>query len=136
MTDDVVLNKVDTIKNCLKRIDEIYSKDHSALRNNQDKQDAIILNLERACQGAIDIAMRVVKLKKLGLPKESRDAFDFLEKAQIIPNELLVKMHGLVGFRNTAVHNYKKLDLDIVEFIIQHRLSDLTQLCQILLALK
>ncbi len=42
-------------------------------------------------------------------------------------------MHGLVGFRNTAIHNYKKLDLLIVEKIISSHLDDFLDLSKTLL---
>ena len=133
MADDVILNKADTIEKCILRIEEIYSGDPRNLRSDQNKQDAILLNLERACQAGIDMAMRTVRLKRLGLPKESRDAFDLLQNAGIIDDPLRDKMHGLVGFRNTAIHNYKKLDLNIVEAIITQRLSDFRELSKLLI---
>jgi len=135
MADDVLLNKADTIEKYLLRIEEIYSGNPANLRSDQNKQDAIILNLERACQASIDMAMRVVKLKRLGLPKESRDAFDLLKTAGLIDDQLCSKMHGLVGFRNTAIHNYKKLDLNIVEAIINQRVGDFRKLSQTLICL-
>lgn len=133
MADDVLLNKAQTIEDCIKRIHDEYAGNPDNLRKNQTKQDAIILNLERACQAAIDIGMRVVKLQRLGLPKESRDVFDLLLAKGIISAALCRKMHGLVGFRNTAVHNYKKLDLDIVEAVILKHLGDLQAFAQIAL---
>ena len=135
MADDVLLNKADTIEKCISRVLEIYEGTPANLRNDQNKQDAILLNIERACQAAIDMAMRVVRLKRLGLPKESRDAFDLLKQAGILNDQLCSKMHGLVGFRNTAIHNYKKLDLNIVEAIINHRLTDFQELSKILVLL-
>ena len=135
MADDVLLNKADTIEKCISRILEIYEGTPANLRNDQNKQDAILLNIERACQAAIDMAMRVVRLKRLGLPKESRDAFDLLKQAGILNDQLCSKMHGLVGFRNTAIHNYKKLDLNIVESIINQRLTDFQELSKILVLL-
>jgi uncharacterized protein YutE (UPF0331/DUF86 family) len=135
MADDVLLNKADTIEKCISRVLEIYEGTPANLRNDQNKQDAILLNIERACQAAIDMAMRVVRLKRLGLPKESRDAFDLLKQAGILNDQLCSKMHGLVGFRNTAIHNYKKLDLNIVESIINHRLTDFQELSKILVLL-
>jgi uncharacterized protein YutE (UPF0331/DUF86 family) len=39
------------------------------------------------------------------------------------------------GFRNTAIHNYKMLDLAIVEAVLQKHLTDFSRLCQILLAI-
>ena len=135
MADDVLLNKADTIEKCISRVLEIYEGTPANLRNDQNKQDAILLNIKRACQAAIDMAMRVVRLKRLGLPKESRDAFDLLKQAGILNDQLCSKMHGLVGFRNTAIHNYKKLDLNIVEAIINHRLTDFQELSKILVLL-
>jgi uncharacterized protein YutE (UPF0331/DUF86 family) len=133
MGDDVLLNKADTIEKCLLRIRDVYQDNPQNLLSDQTKQDAIILNLERACQASIDMAMRVVRVKKLGLPKESRDAFDLLAKSKIIDDDLLQKMHGLVGFRNTAIHNYKTLDLKIVQAIIEKHLVDFLSLSKILL---
>ena len=133
MTDDVLLNKADTIEKCLKRIHEEFADKTENLTGNQTKQDAIILNLERACQAAIDMAMRRVRIGNLGLPKESREAFDLLERAGILNGDLCSRMHGLVGFRNTAIHNYKALDLKIVESILRKRLIDFRELSKTLL---
>jgi uncharacterized protein YutE (UPF0331/DUF86 family) len=124
MADDVILNKADIIERCLQRIAQEYAGNPDNLRKHLTKQDSILLNLERACQAAIDMAMRAVKLRKLGLPKESREAFDLLLQAGLIDAGLCRRMHGLVGFRDTAVHNYKKLDLDIVEAILLKHLGD------------
>ncbi len=135
MADDVILNKAETIEKCLARIAEEYGGQSQNLHLNQTKQDAILFNLERACQDAIGMAMRAVRMKRLGLPKESREAFDLLASANIIDSGLCKRMHGLVGFRNTAIHNYKKLDLRIVEAVITGRLDDFTELSKKLLTL-
>ncbi|MCX6131159.1 MAG: DUF86 domain-containing protein, partial [Proteobacteria bacterium] len=45
-------------------------------------------------------------------------------------------MQGLVGFRNTAVHNYKKLDLDIVEAVINRHLDDFKAFVSVCLKIK
>lgn len=136
MGDDIILNKAQTIEDCIRRVHEEYAGNPDNLKKNQTKQDAILLNLERACQAAIDIGMRIVRLKKLGIPKESREVFDVLLAKGIISDVLCRKMHGLVSFRNTAIHNYKKLDLAIVEAVITKHLGDLQELSHIALQLK
>ena len=135
MADDVLLNKADIIENCLRRIDEVYMNTTGNLKDDQTKQDSILLNLERACQAAIDMGMRVVKMRSLGLPKESRDAFRLMADSGLIDFDLNRSLQGLVGFRNTAVHNYKKLDLDIVESVIQNHLVDFEKFISICLKL-
>lgn len=130
MTDKVILNKIDTLELCKKRINEVYEGNTDNLRKDQTKQDSILLNLERACQASIDLALRYIKIKHLGLPKESRDAFIILNDHGVIDDTLLKSMVGLVGFRNTAVHNYKKLDLDIVEAVITKHIDDFNSLAK------
>ncbi|WP_275899593.1 HepT-like ribonuclease domain-containing protein [Bacillus piscicola] len=42
----------------------------------------------------------------LGVPKASRDAFRFLQEAEIIKENLATSLINMVGFRNIAVHDY------------------------------
>ena len=60
MADDVVLNKAANIERCLQRTLEEYAGDKQNLVANQTKQDAIVLNLQRACETSIDLAMYVI----------------------------------------------------------------------------
>lgn len=124
MADDVVLNKAAGIERCLLRIVEEYGGDRHNLFANQTKQDAIILNLQRACETSIDLAMYVISRRRLGLPQESRDAFALLQTAGILPNDLATRMQRMVAFRNVAVHEYARLNLDIVHTIITKHLDD------------
>jgi len=124
MADDVILNKAASIERCLQRVLEEYAGDNQNLMANQTKQDAIILNLQRACETAIDLAMYVVNQRRLGAPQESRDAFVLLQTAGILPADLATRMQRMVGFRNIAVHEYTRLNLEVVQAIITKQLED------------
>lgn len=124
MADDVILNKAASIERCLQRVLEEYAGDNQNLVANQTKQDAIILNLQRACETAIDLAMYVVNQRRLGAPQESRDAFTLLQTAGILPADLATRMQRMVGFRNIAVHEYTRLNLEVVQAIITKQLND------------
>lgn len=125
---DIVLAKGAIIERCLRRVAEEYAGDPQRL-TNQTHQDAIVLNLERACQAAIDLAMHVVARDHLGVPQTSAEAFDLLERAGLIGAELGRKMKGMVGFRNVAIHAYKSLDLAVLRAVIESGGSDLAALC-------
>jgi uncharacterized protein YutE (UPF0331/DUF86 family) len=120
--DEVVLNKCESIKRCIKRIEEDYDDE---FENNYTKQDAVILNIQRAIQQAIDLGAYIVKKYKLGLPKSSREIFEILEKEKIIDKSLSENLQKMVGFRNLAIHEYTNLNLEIVEYIIEERIFDL-----------
>lgn len=125
MADDILINKASVIERCLQRIREEFGGDEKNLKNDFTKQDSIVLNLERACEACIDIAMHIVRIRKLGVPQESREAFDMLEKDGLIPKSLSRKLKAMVGFRNIAVHDYQGLNLDVVQSIIKKDLKDL-----------
>lgn len=124
MPDDVLLNKVATIERCLSRIEQEYRGREDELVTNQTRQDAIILNLQRACEAAIDLAMHWVRAHRLGLPQRSRDAFQLIQEAGMLDAECTQSMQAMVGFRNVAVHDYQELSLDIVRAIIENHLGD------------
>lgn len=133
MTSDVLLNKVAVIERCLARVEAEYRGHEEELATNFTRQDSIILNLQRACEAAIDGAMHLVRVKKLGVPQESRDAFGMLCEAGIIDGSLRDRLQAMVGFRNVAVHDYRKLNLAVVRSILETRLEDFRAFAKILL---
>ncbi|OMP66232.1 type VII toxin-antitoxin system HepT family RNase toxin [Domibacillus epiphyticus] len=126
MKNDVILNKVSVIERCLKRIQEVYENDPVNLENFT-KQDSIVLNIQRACEAAIDLAMHIVAVERLGLPQTSREAFDMLHSKSIIDEETAGRLKAMVGFRNIAVHDYQTINLDILKQIVDKHLGDFTQ---------
>ncbi len=122
--DNVILNKSATMERCIKRIEEEYRGYEDDFAKNHTKQDSIILNLERLCQAAIDLAAYLVKINNLGVPQESRELFQLLEKHGTISVKLSKNLQAMVGFRNLAVHDYQALNLDIVRAIIEKNLTD------------
>lgn len=124
MADDVLLNKAATIEHCLRRIREEYLGHEAELESNYSRQDAIVLNLLRACEAAIDMAMHAVRRRGLGLPQDSRDAFSLLGRAGLLSSDAVAHMQAMVGFRNVAVHDYQSMSLPILRAILSDHLAD------------
>ena len=124
-TDDVVLNKAATIERCVQRVRQVYADNPANLSDDLTRQDSIILNLQRACEAAIDLAMHLVRKHRLGIPQESRDAFDLLANAAALDAALAASLKRMVGFRNVAVHDYTRLSIPIVRAIIELHLDEL-----------
>lgn len=132
MRSDVILNKIATIERCIKRIHEEYDDNPENLKN-YTKQDSIILNIQRACEACIDLAMHIVAEKSYGIPQNSRDAFDLLQTNRFINSDLCAKLKAMVGFRNIAVHDYQNINLKIVKKIIELHLNDMTEFAKLVL---
>ncbi|RAK08171.1 uncharacterized protein YutE (UPF0331/DUF86 family) [Halanaerobium saccharolyticum] len=130
--DDILINKNETVKRCLERINEEYQGNPENLKNFT-KQDSIILNIQRLSEAAIDIAMHVVAELDLGVPQNSRDAFQFLAENNLIEDKMAEKLKAMVGFRNIAVYEYQKLNLKIVEAIIENEIEEVKNFSQLII---
>ena len=128
----VILNKFETIEKCINRINEEYQNNPENL-DDYRKMDMIVLNLQRACEAVLDLAVYIVSTRKLGLPQTKREAFILLEENNIIDSKMSKNMQGMVGFRNIAVHDYKEIDEEILKDVIENHLNDLLDFVRILL---
>lgn len=131
--DDVILSKKESLERCIRQVG-IYNAIPSDLPLERDflRQDAIALNLQRAAELCLDMANHVVRRRKLGLPKDSRETFTLLETAGIIPAVLGAKLRGMVGFRNILVHEYQDMRMEIFRNVVEHGLDDLVEFSSIL----
>ena len=122
MPDDVIFGKAEMVARCVRRAREELAAS-SDFATDFTRQDAAILNIERACDGTIDIADRIIRLRSMGPAKSSRDSFEKLRDAGVLGADLAERLDHMVGFRNIAVHRYQDLDLAIVRAVIDAALT-------------
>ena len=131
---DVLLNKLATIRRCLSRIQEEFA-DEAEFRSNFTKQDSVILNLQRACEACIDICNHIIRQRELGIPQSARNSFELLFQAKLISKDCSDRLQKMVGLRNIAVHDYQALNLDIVIAVVNNHLQDFEEFSRQIAAL-
>ncbi len=124
MADDVLLNKAATIERCVARARQEYAAAGEHFATDFTRQDAAVLNVQRACEAALDIGHHIVRRERLGLPQSARDVFDMLSAAGWVELALADAMKRMVGFRNIAVHDYQELLLPITVSVITEHLDE------------
>lgn len=124
MVDDVLINKAASIERCVKRAREEYERDPASFAQDFTRQDAAILNIQRACEAALDMGQYLIRREKLGIPQSARDVFSLLSQAGWIETSLADALKRMVGFRNIAVHDYQAMQMPIVISIIEHHLDE------------
>lgn len=124
MADDVLLNKAATIERCVARADEEYHKDPATFAADFTRQDAAILNIQRACEACLDMGHAIIRRERLGIPQSARDVFALLARAGWIDASLAEALQRMVGYRNIAVHDYQTLQLPITIAVIERHLGD------------
>jgi uncharacterized protein YutE (UPF0331/DUF86 family) len=122
--DDVLVNKAATIERCVARAREEYNTDPASFASNFTRQDAAVLNVQRACEAALDMGQHLVRRERLGVPQSARDVFDLLARSGWIDAELAESLKRMVAFRNIAVHDYRSLLLPITVNVITLHLGD------------
>ncbi len=124
MADDVLINKAATIERCVARAREEYLSNPASFATDYTRQDAAILNIQRACEAALDMGQHLIRRERLGVPQSSRDVFTLLAQAGWIAPSLAEGLKRMVGFRNIAVHDYQTLQLPIIASIIEKHLHE------------
>lgn len=61
MADDVLLNKASIIERCVARVREEHGKDPLTFGSDFTRQDAAILNLQRACEACLDMGQHLLQ---------------------------------------------------------------------------
>ena len=122
---DIVINKVQSIQRCVERAREEYYADPAGFATNFTRQDAAVLNVLRACEQAIDLANHVIKTRKMGIPASSAQSFELLEQKSVIDPTLSGNLIKMIHFRNTVIHQYQRMDMQIVQKVITAGLDDL-----------
>lgn len=120
----IVERKLESLRRCLTRVRERCPSDVDALAASADLQDIVVLNLSRAVQICVDLALHALSSKDEPIPDTMGQAFDRLAQAGLIPSELAIRLRKAVGFRNVAVHSYSSIDWAIVHAIATRHLGD------------
>lgn len=126
--DNVIYNKSSIIERSLNRMIEEFYADEKL--ENYTHIDAMILNIERACQAAIDLSQHIVASNHLGIPQTSSESFILLNKSNIISTETMRSMVSMTGFRNIAIHEYQELEMDILRIIATKEYKSLISFCK------
>ena len=133
---DVVIAKQQSLERCLARVRHAWQRPSTLpFEQDYDRQDIIVLNLQRACEQAVDMANHTVATRKLGWPQTSAESFDLLQRAGLVTVDMADKMKAMVGLRNVVVHQYQDLDLDIIASVVRDHLGDLSDFARIILDL-
>ncbi len=124
---DIAINKIQSIQRCVQRAREEYQSDPEGFDDNYTRQDASVLNILRACEQAIDLANHTIKAHKMGIPTSSAESFDLLRQQYVIDTALSEKLKQMIHFRNTIIHQYQKMDVEIVKSVLGSGLDDLIE---------
>lgn len=124
MDEAVVAARLEALRRCVQRVRDHTPGSAEALEADEDLQDIVSLNLERAVQACVEIAAHLVSRSDESPPQTMGEGFDALRRLGVIPGTLAASLRKAVGYRNISVHAYGDVDWDLVYALITTRLDD------------
>ena len=119
MTQAVLVQKIESLRNCVERIESKKPFSAMVLETNFDLQDII----ERAVQSCVDIATHLLAEKKGPTPNTMAESFVLLAQEGVISKPTAETLAKSVGLRNILVQEYSKTNWKIVASVANSHLD-------------
>lgn len=131
---DVLIAKKASLERCVEQVKR-YVATPGPIPFEEDfmRQDAVALNIQRACEMAIDMANHLIRVRKLGVPQSTKESFGILGRENVLSLELANSMMKMVGFRNILVHRYQELDVVILKTVIDKGVISMLEFARVAL---
>lgn len=128
MTKDIV----ELILRKLKELEQtlLFLRKESVNINTQNIKDDMIRywGVERGIQisieNIIDIANIIISTSDKEKPSTYRETMNLLSEIEVVPKSFSRKLSNMVGFRNILVHDYTKIDPEIIIDILKNGIND------------
>jgi len=120
----LILRKLSDLKDLGGQLSEyrgISIQDYAA---DWKAQRIIERTLQMMIEACLDISNHIISGKGYRRPQSYSDFFRVLHENQVLPSRLTDRMEKMAKFRNIIVHNYDKVDAEIVVGIMKKNLSD------------
>ena len=109
-----ITDKINEINEFLDELKKIAPSSLDEYKSNIEKKAACERYVEKIVEAVTDLAFLIIKNKKLKIPEDDIDAFNILLGNKIINDDLATKLKNAKGIKNIILHQYVKINDDIV----------------------
>jgi uncharacterized protein YutE (UPF0331/DUF86 family) len=120
----LILRKLAELEEYLQQLREFSLVSAQEYSGNWKTQRIVERTLQIMIELCVDIAGHIIADRKLRVPVSYADTFKSLSEACLVTPETGAVMEKMAKFRNIVVHQYEKVDADIVVLILQKHLDD------------
>jgi uncharacterized protein YutE (UPF0331/DUF86 family) len=125
MVDDtLLLRKLAQLEEYVIQIEEYRSLSVEQYKSDWKLQRIIERTLQMMIETCVDIAGHIISDRKFRIPDSYADSFRVLSENKIISDDLCQVMEQISKFRNVIVHNYDRVDAEVVVGILRKRMND------------
>ena len=130
----VVLRKLSELGTYYGQIKEFADINIDNYKNYWKTQRIVERTLQIMIETCTDIASHVISDRGMRPPTTYADTFRVLLENNIINSEMFGTMEKMAKFRNVVVHQYEKVDAEIVIVILKRHLKDFDKFKEVILS--
>jgi uncharacterized protein YutE (UPF0331/DUF86 family) len=124
---DLLLRKLADLDLYLDQVSEYRGISVEQYQADWKIQRIVERTLQMAIEVCVDVANHVIADRGLRVPATYAEAFDVLAEANLLSGAERAAMVRMVGFRNVIVHEYARIEPEIVVRILRQHLGDLAR---------
>jgi uncharacterized protein YutE (UPF0331/DUF86 family) len=127
---EVIESKFRFLREYLNDLKDYESISLSDYKTSKKDQRFVERTLHLACECCLDIAAHIISRAGLREPADNKDLFVILFENSIISESTHRAMTKMARFRNIIVHDYARIEPEIVIGILKKDLKDFKQFAQ------
>ena len=112
--DDVTVARLKLLAEYTSDLQELQSVTREEYRQNKLIRQAVERTLHTAIEACLDIGHHPIATRRFRSPVDNTDVFAVLSEESIISPDLATRLMKMARFRSFLVHEYTRLDNDIV----------------------
>lgn len=121
---DLVRRKLAELAQYVTQVSEYRDLTVERYRADWKTQRIVERTLQMAIETCVDVASHAIADRGLRAPSTYAETFEILVQAGVMSPDLGRVMAEMTGFRNVVVHEYARIDADVVIRILRAHLDD------------
>jgi len=130
---EVLENNLSNLEEYLSDLEEVKLNYKLAdYKNNKIIKRYTERTLQIAIEACLDIAHHIISYQGFREPQDNKDCFQVLLEKEVISTDLAEQLKRMAQFRNVVVHDYLKVNPEIIYAILHKNLPDIVDFAQII----
>ena len=111
-------------------LEELQTVDFTTYVENKLIHRTVEQALHLAVEACLDTGQQIIAQEGFRIPEDNKDVFIVLSEEDAVPNSLFPNLIAMAKFRNLIVHDYARIDNQVIFGVLKEQLGDLNTFAQ------
>lgn len=127
---DIIRERLKLLNEYVNDLLELQTVDFETYVENKLIRRTVERTLHLAVEACLDIGQHIIAREGFRMPEDNKEVFVVLSEEDVVPSEILPNLIAMAKFRNLIVHDYARIDNQVIFGILKRRLGDLNAFAQ------